>query len=413
MVLIDGALTARRASVAGLLLGLCFAISMKSVLLLGSILIPALVALWLVGRKKLGQSWPHLIRCAAIFLGITALVPATVMLFFALKGVWPDFRYCVFEHNFLPNLDAKNTPAWRLIVFPVVFPIAFYVARLIVRATPEPALAMRRAFVFLICGFYLPALYSFWRLITRQDFLPYHPLAFVFVAAAIITVTDSEKFAARLSPTLRRVPWPACVAVLGFFVTFLSRPFWINGAKIETDLLRDVRALTEPGDYVFDCKGETIFRQRCYGPVLEPVMFERIQRKLVVDNAAERCIETRTCLVATATEKTPWNARQFISQNYLRVKGWTRVVGGYLKQSPTDAGAFEFESVIPASYRIISRDGEASGRLDGEIYTGARFLNPGKHSFTPTSRTGVLAFMWSRAVDLHYSPFDYVPPKWR
>jgi hypothetical protein len=142
-------------------------------------------------------------------------------------------------------------------------------------------------------------------------------------------------------------------------------------------------------------------------------MIEWFQRKLVIDNAAERCIETRTCLVATATEKTPWNARQFISQNYLRVKGWTRVVGGYLKKSPGQSGAFEFESVIPASYKIISREGEASGQLDGEIYAGARFLIPGKHSFTPTSQTGVLSFMWAHAVDLHYSPFDYVPAKTR
>lgn len=409
LVLIDGPLTARRASAGGLLLGLCFAVSMKSALLLLSIFAGAVVALWLVGRARLDYSKPHLIRCAVIFLGVTALLPVTIMVFFALKGVWPDFRYCVFEHNFLPHLDAKNTPPWLLIVFPVVFPIAVYVALLIVRATPDPALAFRRSFVFLICGFYLPALYSFWRMLTRQDFLPYHPLAFVFLTAAIIALTDNPKFVARLSPQLRRVAWPACVALLGFFVSLLSRPFWINGAKIETDLLRDVLTLTAPADYVFDCKGETIFRQRCFRPVLEPVMFERIQRRLVMDNAAERCVETRTCFAAPA-DRTPWNARQFISQNYLRVKGWTRVAGGYLQQSRTQPGVLEFESVIPASYKIISRKGEASGRLDGEIYAGGRFLNPGKHSFTPASQGDVLAFMWARAVDLNYSPFNYVPP---
>lgn len=410
VVLIDGALTTRRALVGGLLLGLCFAISMKSVLLLLSILVGALAALLLVGRQRLGQSWPHLIRCAAIFLGTTALAPATIMIFFALKGVWPDFRYCVFEHNFLPDLDAKNTPAWLLIVFPIVFPIAIYVARLIVRATPDPLLAFRRAFVFLICGFYLPALYSFWRLITRQDFLPYHPLTFIFFTAAIIAITDSEKFISRLSPRFRRVVWPACIAALGFFVILITRPFWINGAKIETDLLRDVLRLTEPGDYVFDCKGETIFRQRCFRPVLEAVMFERIKRNLVADNAAERCVETRTCLAAPAG-RTSWSARQFVSQNYVPVKGYVRVAGGYLKESPTQSGALEFESVIPASYKIITREGEASGRLDGAPYAGARFLNPGKHFFTPTTETDVLAFVWTRAVDLHYSPFNYVPPK--
>ena len=410
VTLIDGPLNTRRALVAGLLLGLCFSISMKSVLLLLSILAGALMALLLVGRERLGQSWSNLIRWAAIFLAATAVVPVTVMIFFAIKGVWPDFRYGVFEHNFLPNVDAKNTPAWRLIVFPIVFPIAIYLARLIVRATSKPMLAFRRGFVFLICGFYLPALYSFWRLLTRQDFLPYHPLAFIFVTAALIAITDSEKFIFRLSPRFRPIVWPAAAVALGFFVTLITRPFWINGAKIETDLLRDVLTLTEPGDYVFDCKGETIFRQRCYRPVLDPIMFERIERKLVIDNVAQRCIETRTCLAA-ANERTPWYARQFMARNYLPVKGWTRVVGGYLKQSSAQPGVLEFESVIPTSYRIISREGEASGQLDAETYAGPRFLNPGKHSFTPTGRADVLAFVWARAVDLHYSPFNYVPPK--
>jgi hypothetical protein len=410
VALIDGPLNTRRALVAGLLLGLCFAISMKSVLLLLSILAAALMAVLLVGRERLGPSWSNLIRWAAIFLAATAVVPVTIMIFFAIKGVWPDFRYGVFEHNFLPNVDAKNTPAWRLIVFPIVFPIAIYLARLIVRATPKPMLAFRRAFVFLICGFYLSALYSFWRLLTRQDFLPYHPLAFIFVTTALIAITDSKKFILRLPARLRPIVWPAAVTALGFFVALITRPFWINGAKIETDLLRDVLTLTEPGDYVFDCKGETIFRQRCYRPVLEPVTFERIQRKLVIDNVAQRCIETRACLAA-ANERTPWYARQFMARNYLPVKGWTRVVGGYLKQSPAQPGVLEFESVIPTSYKIISREGEASGQLDGETYAGTRFLNPGKHSFTPTGRGGVLAFVWARAVDLHYSPFNYVPPK--
>src|SRR5205823_148644 len=64
-VLISGALTVPRAVVAGLLLGFCFGISMKSALLLVSLLVGAAVALVLIGRKRLGQSWSHLARCAA------------------------------------------------------------------------------------------------------------------------------------------------------------------------------------------------------------------------------------------------------------------------------------------------------------------------------------------------------------
>jgi hypothetical protein len=54
-VLIGGALTVPRALAAGFLLGLCFAVSMKSTLFLLSILVAAPITLFLVGRDKLGQ----------------------------------------------------------------------------------------------------------------------------------------------------------------------------------------------------------------------------------------------------------------------------------------------------------------------------------------------------------------------
>jgi len=411
VVLISGSMNRRRMLIAGLLLGFCFAISMKSMLLLLAIVAAGFIAMRLVGREQVIQSWSQLLRCGAIFLGAAALVPVLIMIFFALNGIWRDFRYCVFTHNFLPHVDA-NHPPWMIMIFPIVFPFIVYFASLIACATPDRALAFRRSFVFLLCGFYFTALYSFWTLITRQDFLPYHPLAFVFGSAAVLAISESELLLSRLSPRLRQMPWPACVVVVLFFATLLMRPFWVNGAKAETELLRDVLKLTKPEDYVFDCKGETIFRQRCFRPILEPVAIERIERNLMVDVAAQRCVETRTCLAAPAGGRTSWSARLFIARNYLPVKGWVRVVGGYLKESRAQSGTLEFESVIPASYDIVAREGIVRGILDGQAYSGARFLDPGKHFFMPTTPvSGALAFVWAHAIDLHYSPFTFVRPK--
>jgi hypothetical protein len=39
------------------------------------------------------------------------------------------------------------------------------------------------------------------------------------------------------------------------------------------------------------------------------------------------------------------------------------------------------------------------------------FLIRGEHLFTPTTPVTTLAFLWVRDVNLHYSPFDHVPPK--
>src|SRR3984893_3180031 len=103
LVLIKGTMSVRRATVAGLLLGLCFGISMKSTLLLLSILAGALVALSIGGRERFHQRQSHFLRCGAAFLIAAALVPAAIIIFCALKGIWTDFRYCVFEQHLLPT----------------------------------------------------------------------------------------------------------------------------------------------------------------------------------------------------------------------------------------------------------------------------------------------------------------------
>jgi hypothetical protein len=411
--LISGALTVPRALVAGLLLGFCFSVSMKSILLFLALLISASIVLFLVGRKELGQSWAHLARCTGAFFSATLLPPGTIAVAFAFAGAWRDFRYCNFEHNILPHLNAKNHPAWWIIVFPVVFPFAIYAARLIVRATTEPAVAFRRAFIFLICGFYVPALRSFWNYLIRQDYLPYYPLAFVLISGALLVVSSRlAKNDLGVSHYLRHVPLPAFVALAEFLLIIATRPFWIDRAQIETNLLRGVLKLTDPGDYVLDCKGETIFRQRCFWPVTESIMMERLNRGLVADNAAERAVETHTC-VAVMKGRMPLHAKKFIWANYIPVGDDLRVAGRFLPRSETDSTRMDFEVVIPAPYKIVARDGQVGGTLDGTRYDGARFLAPGRHTFVQTSSGTQLVLLWAQAVDRNFMPekFSQLPTK--
>ena len=409
LTLISGSLTVPRALKAGLLLGFCFGVSMKSVLLLVALLVGASIALVLVGRKKLGQSWPHLARCVAAFFFTTFLVPGIIAAAFALGGVWREFYYCNFQHNILPHLDRKNHPAWWILLFPIAFSFAIYAARLIVRAASDPALAFRRGFIFLICGFYAPALYSFWNLLTRQDDLPYYPLAFVLVSGGLLAISPYfATYDPRIGRYLRRIPLPAFVALLNLVLLIASRPFWIDRARLEIGLLRGVLKLTDPGDFVLDCKGETIFRQRCFWPVTESIMLERLARGLVTDNAAERAVKTRAC-VAAMKGRMPFNARNFIWKNYISVGNDLRVAGRFLRPSPIDGRRMEFGVVIPASYKIVARDGPVTGTLDGTPYEGARFLAPGEHIFVQTSSRTQLASLWAQAVDRNFLPEKYFP----
>ena len=84
-------------------------------------------------------------------------------------------------------------------------------------------------------------------------------------------------------------------------------------------------------------------------------------------------------------------------------------MAGVLLHLSTDGKHFDFETVIPASYKIIARDvGTVMGVLDGERYEGKeRFLSPGIHAFEQTSTGHDLVVFWAQAVDRHFRPIEW------
>lgn len=404
LVLLNGPLTVRRAVAAGLLMGCCFGISMKTALLFLSLTSGAVLMFLLLGEESRGLSRTYLGRCAAVFVCCALALPAMIMAGFALGGAWPQFRYWVFENNILPGL--KNHAEWWIYLFPVLFPLVICAVAFFLRRSRGQTVAFRRGFVLLICGFYILALWSYWSEVTRQDYLPFHPLAYVFYTAAILAVGDRVlRQTPGLSQLFRRLPVPALIALTEFLVCFFARPFWANNAQIELDLLRATSRLTEPGDFVLDLKGETVFRQRAFAPIWEPFVMERIRRGLIVDNAAQRCVELHTC-VATRHKDMSVDATRFIEQNYLPVGSGLNVAGAFLEPAPNDPKRFDFDIVIPAPYEIISPAATpVAGTLDGMPYLGARPLNPGRHTFVKTSEQTKLAVFWAQAADRNFSPF--------
>jgi hypothetical protein len=321
---------------------------------------------------------------------------------FAFYGIWPQFRYWVFEHNVVPGLT--NHPAWWVIIFAVGFPLVALGTRWIVAATPETMVAARRSFVFVTAGFFFTALLSFWPFLSRQDYLPFYPLAFVICTGAVLAIADHWAGNRNIAKIWRVVPVPALFGVCELLVALFVHPFWGDKAKLESDLLRDTLKLTEPGDFVFDRRGEMVFRQRCFYPIIETFTEERIRRGLMEDNVIQRCIDTRTC-VAVLPGDMPSTTFRFLEQNYLPIGNRLRVAGVLLRSS-TDGNHFDFEIVIPASYKIIARDVDTvTGVLDGERYEGkARFLSPGTHTFVQTSTGHDLVVFWAQAVDRHFRP---------
>ena len=404
-ILLGGTLTMRRALIAGFLMGLCFGVSMKTVLLVMSTAVGGSMTLIFVGREPLGIGWGRILGALAAFFASALIVPATIMATFALYGIWPQFRYWVFDHNVVPGLT--NHPAWWVIIFAVGFPLIALGARWVVAATPETIVAARRSFVFVTAGFFFTALLSFWPFLSRQDYLPFYPLAFVICTGAALTISDRWARNRNIAKIWRVMPVPALFGVCELLVALLVHPFWEDKAKLESGLLRDALKLTEPGDFVFDRRGETVFRQRCFYPIIETFTEERIRRGWMADNVIQRCIDTHTC-VAVLPGAMPSATLRFLEQNYLPIGDRLRVAG-VLLHSPTDGKRFAFETVIPASYKIIARDvGTVMGVLDGERYEGKeRFLSPGTHTFVQTSTGHDLVVFWAQAVDRHFRPTEW------
>jgi dolichyl-phosphate-mannose-protein mannosyltransferase len=405
LVLLGGALTMCRALIAGFLMGLCFGVSMKTSLLFMSTLIGGVLTLVFLGRKRLGTSWGQVLGALTAFFATALIVPATIMAAFARYGIWPQFRYWVFNHNVVPGLT--NRPAWWVIIFAVGFPLVALGTRRMVATTPDTILAARRSFIFITGGFFFTALLSFWPFLSRQDYLPFYPLAFVICTGAVLPISDRWTKNRNIAKIWRVMPVPALFGVCQLLVALLVHPFWIDKAKLESDLLRTTLKLTEPGDFVFDRRGETVFRQRCFYPIIETFTKERIRRGLMADDTIQRCIDTRTC-VATLPDDMPLATFRFLEQNYLPVGNRLRVVGVPLHSS-TDGKHFDFEIVIPASYKIIARDvGTVMGVLDGERYEGKeRFLSPGTHTFVQTSTGHDLVVFWAQAADRNFRPIEW------
>jgi hypothetical protein len=410
-VLLGAEITVRRALVAGLLLGLCFAVSMKSTVLLLSCAIGLLLAMALVRRKNSASSLTHVVRCGAAFLATSALVPGAIALFFAWKGIWPDFRYCVVDFNFLADelykkqLVYKSHPGLALSVLGSGLALGTYVAASVLRSSADNKTAFRRVFVLFICLSYFLILKLFWPPLSRT-YAGLYPLVFALFVAGLFAVSHRVgNCRPRFKPIVQFLP--TLVLVVELIVLFGTHPLPQKATAEDTTLLRDVLALTGPADSVFDCKGETVFRPRCYRPVLERITMRAIRNGVLPDDVPERCIQTGNCVVATIFRKrfSP-STRHFVKQNYLPVARNLRVAGMVLHASANDLRELIFDVTIPADYEIISLKSAVAGTLDGTTYHGPRFLSAGPHVFHPASAASDLILLWAQAAERHYLPLN-------
>ena len=389
-IAIGGPLTPRRMGAVGLILGAAFGVSMKTVLLTLALLLAGLVV-FVLGRQggAPGRTRAALAGLGAAFAGLL-IVPAAVVIFFAARHAADALYYGTIGHNLIPDAAHGSRKAWRHFVFPVALPPLIFAASWIFRRTADRAQGLRRALVFLTCGFFVVLLRSYWSMITGQDFLPVAPLLIALATPGVLALGGAG--------------WPRLALPLA--VVALEAAGAIKMARLraaaDVDLgqLAEVLHLTDPGDYVMDAKSGAIFRRRPFYYALEDLTEKRLHRGLIKDEIVERMIATRTCVASD--KRLTGRVLDFLRANYIPAAGRYRIAGQYLHPDADGRVAFGIE--IATAYVLVTPQGPASGKLDGQPYRGKVSLDAGPHEFVSDAPSKPLGVVWAQAMERGFQP---------
>ena len=401
-VLLDERLGARRGFCGGLLLGACLAVSLKTTMLLAALAI-ASAGVWVLSPRAGGDARRRAVAFAASVMGGLVIPPLAIVLFFTARGALRELIYCTVEHNMLSDVGRWGFSRRPLLLLPILA-LLLAAARFIIRRFPGGG---RAAFLLLLAGSQYLLLSTLWPVHTRQDLLPFYPLFTVLLAGILLArrqgAPGGERRWTWAAPGAALVP--LTLAALELAVLPALSPIAARGTVPQERLLAEVLALTDPGDYVLDMKGQAVFRNRPFYHALETMTLERMARGIIEDTIPERCIATRTCVAPADIGGFPPRARRFLQENYV-VVGVLRVAGRILDRPPDDpAGPIPFDVAIPARYAVVSARGDVRGTLDGRPYDGPREMDPGRHVFVPASDANPLAVIWAQAVERGFSPF--------
>jgi len=407
-VLIGGTFGRRRLVAGGFLLGVALCVSLKTLLLLLALGVAVSASAWMRSRIDRQLCLRGMQGTIVVCFAALAFAPAVVAIYFAASRAWGPLVYCLVRHNLVPGLGLWRHLPRRLAILPVTLPLLWWIAHHVMAEAPDAATGTRRAIVFLSVGVYIAALEATWPLITKQDYLPFYPLAAVLATPLLLGFPG---WVARRQVRFARVataPWSAVLLTVTIEVTALciDEPPWLDHSWDETRLLSTTLMLTRPDEFVMDIKGETVFRSRPYFFALEGVTKDRISRGLMRDDIATRLVSTGTPVVAEDSYDFPGRARAFMDSNYVSV-GDLRVVG--MRLDPTDVARSSRRFVIrvPQRYAVVTEGGIASGLLDGTGCRRPRELSAGAHAYRFSPGEGRVAVIWASAVERGFSPFAH------
>ena len=283
-LLVSGPLRPVRFFHLGLVSGFAFTVSMKTAFLLLTIVVAAIVTLiWAqflpCEKAKSKASLREYLLGFFAFLSGLIILPGAVLAFFAAHGALNQLYYCVITHNLEPGRGSFDRFLSRThdIRF-WLFAFALGGGALLLRSRKSRNTKLSQLFFFAVVGFYCPILFTFWPLISKQDYLPFFPLACLALSVPLVILAEScRRF---LPPLIFLAP-----VLLGqIFMLVTGDPPFKNHNTRNVALISDTLRLTHPGETVLDAKGQTIFRPRPYFYVFEQITRERVEAGKLADD---------------------------------------------------------------------------------------------------------------------------------
>jgi hypothetical protein len=371
LAIIVSGLTPRQKSVfGGLAVGLAYGISMKSTLLTIAIGSAAVITALLMRHRGGLRGARALTIWVVEYVAFAAAVPGAIFAGFALAGAWVPFHYGVFAHNVFPF-----DHAYRVLLFIPLYPMVRNISLLIARTEGDDTIIRRRLFIFLAGAIYFSVLVSFWPMTSMESYLPFFPIAAIFVAPLL-----------RPRPVLVHATVAAALVIA---IVITAQP-WRNDAREEIAMIDEVLALTSPGEPVMDMKGETVFRARPWYFALEAITNIKLRIGQIRDNIADSLVRSQTHVVVVS-DSFPHGSRSFVDANYVHW-GAVRVAGVKLR----GAQRTRFRLGIAGRYIILDPHGNIiRAMIDHQDASDGVNLTPGDHELESPQPLGDATVIWS------------------
>lgn len=340
-------LTPRRAAVLGLILGLSFLASLKTIFLV----IGLGVVLLVVDRIR-----PMIVLAAATGAAIPL---ATGALWLLHHDALREFWWC----NVWMNSQKPIAPERRAMAV-MLFAAA---VTLVVRQLRRNGHLLRgrrvAAAVAVVFLFSIPVITP---LVGEREILPLIPLFVMFLFA-------------RLGATAVRA------TVIVFIVaTVVEGRLWREPDPYPQALVREALVLTRANERVLDLKGETIFRQRGSYVALETVSRDALRFGAVPETFAGDVVRQRVYVATRDADFFPPRTRKFLNDHFLRV-GVMRVAG-----SRVSNGVFRI--AVAGPYVTLG-----PGRT---ILQAATWYEPGLYR----AKAGAVCVVWKCAIERGFWP---------